>query len=103
VFVNTIGMSKKRKIYTPTFKSQVALEALKEIETVGQIASKWQVHPTQIHKWKSKLKDDIPLLFTDRVNRQLREKDELIEKLYNQVGKLTTELSWLKKKLGAIT
>jgi putative transposase len=87
-------MSKKRKIYTPTFKSQVAFK------TVGQIASKFEVHPTQIHKWKTKLRENLPVVFTNDVNQDLRKKDELIEKLYNQVGKLNCELDWLKKKLG---
>jgi len=96
-------MSKTRKVYTPVFKSQVALEALKEINTIGQIASRFEVHPTQIAKWKAKLKDNLSLVFTNGVNQEIREKDILIEKLYNQVGKLTTELTWLKKKLGINT
>jgi putative transposase len=103
VFVKTIGMTKKRKIYTAQFKSQVALEALKEIETIGQVASRFEVHPTQINKWKAKVKENLPLTFTGSVNQELKERDELIEKLYNQVGKLTTELTWLKKKLGINT
>ena len=96
-------MSRKRKIYTPIFKSQVAFEALKEQETIGQIASKYEVHPTQIHKWKVKLRDNLSVVFTDNVSKDLKQKDELVEKLYNQVGKLTTELAWLKKKLGVVT
>lgn len=93
-------MSKTRKVYTPTFKSQVALEAVKEVDTIGQLASKYEVHPTQIAKWKAKLKDNLPLVFTNGVSKEIREKDLLIEKLYNQVGKLDCELTWLKKKLG---
>ena len=96
-------MSKTRKVYTPAFKSQVALEALKEIDTIGQIASKFEVHPTQIAKWKTKLKDNLPLVFTNAVDQEVKEKDILIERLYTQVGKLTTELTWLKKKLGVNT
>jgi len=96
-------MSKTRKVYTPVFKSQVALEALKEIETIGQIASKFEVHPTQIAKWKAILKDNLSLVFTNGVNQEIKEKDILIEKLYNQVGKLNCELDWLKKKLGVNT
>jgi transposase len=92
-----------RKTYTPIFKSQVALEALKENESLGQLAAKFEVHPTQIQKWKSQLKESLPDVFTNGINQELRQKDDLIEKLYNQVGKLTLELNWLKKKLGVIT
>jgi len=93
-------MGKTKKIYTPTFKANVALEALKEQETIGQLSSKLSVHPTQIQKWRSKLKDNIGSIFGNGVNEELKEKDLLIERLYKQIGQLTVELDWVKKKLG---
>jgi transposase-like protein len=93
-------MGKTKKTYTPVFKANVALEALKETETIGQLSSKYSVHPTQIQKWKEKLKDNIAGLFGSGISNELKDKDQLIERLYKQIGQLTVELDWVKKKLG---
>ena len=45
-------MVKKRKLHSAGFKAKVALAAVKEMETVGQLASRHGVHPSQIHQWK---------------------------------------------------
>jgi len=51
-------MSKKRKTYTDKFKAKVALEAVKGVRTLAEIASDYQVHPTQVSEsfnhWKMK-------------------------------------------------
>ena len=41
-----------RKQYNSRFKAQVALEAIKNQRTIGEIASEFSIHPSQIHKWK---------------------------------------------------
>ena len=92
-------MSNTKKQHVPTFKGQVALEALKEQQTLGELASRFSVHPTQIRRWRDFLKEQIPVIFSNQTAKQLVAKDELVEQLYNQVGKLTVELEWLKKKL----
>ena len=89
-----------RKIYTPAFKAQVALEALREQNTIGQLSSKFSVHPTQIQKWRERLKDNVASVFGNGVTENLKDKDQLIERLYKQIGQLTVELDWVKKKLG---
>ncbi len=45
-------MKGKRKMHTPEFKMQLALEAMKGLKTMSELASAHQVHPTQIHQWK---------------------------------------------------
>ena len=45
-------MPKKRKRHSAKFKATVALEAVKGIKTLQQLAKDFQVHPTQITIWK---------------------------------------------------
>jgi transposase-like protein len=87
-----------RKKYTADEKAKIALEALKEIMTYAEITKKYQIHSSQINKWKKQLKEGISDIFSDRKEHESREKEDLIEELYQQIGKLTTENSWLKKK-----
>jgi transposase len=42
-------MSRKRKQYSPEFKAKVALLAIKNEETIAQLAGRYEVHPTVIH------------------------------------------------------
>ena len=50
-------MSNKRKKYSPEFKAKVALSAIKNDETVSELAARFGVHPTMIHNWKRSLID----------------------------------------------
>lgn len=93
-------MTIKRRKHSPAFKSKVAIEALKEQKTITQIGSEFKIHPTQVTKYRNQLNDGMESVFSNDHAKVLREKDELIDKLYQQVGKLNTEYEWLKKKLG---
>ncbi len=85
--------------HPPAFKAKVALEAAKEIETAGQIASRFQVHPTQVGFWKHNLLRRAPELFSEK-KKQAEDNHELIERLYMQIGRKETEIEYLKKKVG---
>ena len=91
-----------RKQYSATFKAQIVLEALKEIKTVAQIASEHQLHPNLVTKWKQEAVAELPVVF-ERRNTQAKdqqEQEQKVAQLYEQVGRLTTQLAWLKKKSG---
>lgn len=94
-------MEKKlRRVHTPGFKSQVVLALLKGDKTRNEVCSQFSIHPTQADEWKQKVVAGIPTLFSLGNTNELKERDKLIEELYKQVGKLQTQLEWLKKKMG---
>lgn len=95
-------MGRKRRNFSPEFKAKIALEALKEIHTIAEIAQKYELHPVQVSKWKKELKDNVGDVFknsrkTDEKNKELEE-----AKLYEKIGRLEMELDWLKKKMESL-
>lgn len=92
-------MAGKRKRHKATFKAKVALEAAKEIQTLNEIASKYGVHASQISQWKSQLIEALPSVFSTQKTEKNASKQ--IDDLYRQIGEVTVERDWLKKKLGS--
>ncbi len=87
-----------RKQYSAAFKAQVVLEALKEIKTVAQIASEHQLHPNLVTKWKQEAVAELPKIF-ERKNAQAQvqeAQEQKVAQLYEQIGRLTTQLAWIK-------
>jgi transposase len=91
-------MTKKRKSHTAAFKAQVALAAVKGDKTVGELASLHGVHPTLIHAWKKQLVSNAEELFQNGAKSSNAEQETVQAQLYEQIGRLKTELDWLKKK-----
>ena len=94
---------KKRRQFTARFKTQVVLEALSGLSTMTELASKYELHPIQISKWKSKFLKEAPNIFSGSLKKREEQKDQLIEELYKQVGQSKVEVDWLKKKVGLIS
>lgn len=88
-----------KKQFTPKEKAEVALAAIKEQQTITQISSSYQVHPTQIGLWKKQAKEGLCEVFSDKRKKENQDQDQLIEELYKIIGQKDTEVSWLKKKL----
>ena len=92
-----------RKRYTPAQKAAIVLELLREEETLPKIASRHGIHPNQLYKWNAKALEGLPDLFGDDVqDRQglTAEYERKTTELYAEIGRLTTQLAWLKKKSG---
>ena len=94
--------SLNRRAHPPAFKARVAIEALKEQRTISQLSSQYAVHSTQIGKWKQTAKQSLRDSFTSKRKRVDKDKVELIRELYQQIGQLTVERDWLKKKVGLL-
>jgi len=84
-----------RKRYSSEFKAKVALEAIREEETIAQIASKYEIHPNQVSEWKAQAKENMASLFENPLKKK-DNKDEEIEKLHAKIGKLTVERDFLE-------
>ncbi len=91
-------MTKKRKSHTAAVKAQVALAAVKGDKTVSELAALHGVHPTLIHAWKKQLVESAEELFQNGAKTASAEHEALQAQLYEQLGRLKTELDWLKKK-----
>jgi len=78
----------------------VALEVLKGLQTTNELAALYEVHPTQIAKWKKRLLNEAAEIFSDRRARRQADDEALKARLYQQIGQLKVELDWLKKKAG---
>ena len=92
-----------RKRYTPSQKAQIVLEILKEEKTISQIASETGIHTSQLYKWKNLALTNMSTLFeddrkTERAQQTIHEQE--INQLYTEIGRLTTQLNWVKKKSG---
>ena len=68
-----------------------------------QIASEYGIHPSQLYKWKAQAMEGLPSLFEDerKTEKALRANHEReLNELYAEIGRLTSQLTWLKKKSG---
>lgn len=91
-------MNKIKRFHPANFKAKVALDLIKGADTMAAICSKYQIHPTQAGKWKQLILDNLQNLFSENQSNQIKQKDEIIEELYKQIGQLKVEVDWLKKK-----
>ena len=94
-----VAVTKQRQRRSAQFKFQVALEALKGQQTLSQLASEYDVHPTQITQWKKQLVDGGSHLFGQQRIREQHEQSAREAELFEQIGRLKMELEWLKKKV----
>ena len=96
-------MSKNRRSYKASFKAQVVMDLIKEEKTLSQISSEYKLSKSVISKWKNIMINNFEKVFDDNSQKNTKEKreyEEQIDELYQEIGKLTTQLNWIKKKCG---
>jgi len=89
-------MKKSRRKFTAAFKAQVAIEALKERETLGELAKRFEIHPNQISQWKREFLKNSSKAFE---GKKEAESDTDEKELFAKIGKLEMENDFLKKSL----
>ena len=92
-------MAKKRRKHTEEMKARVALEAIKGVRTLSELSAAYGVHPTVIAQWKRQLIERAAEVFSRGNAAGGRSEQELTAPLYEEIGRLTMEIDWLKKKL----
>ncbi len=102
-------MTQIRKHYTAQLKAQLVQEAMAGEKTIGQIAAQHGVHPNLISKWRQAAIKAMPTAFDEEgtLQRQIEalkaEHEREKEALYAEIGRLTTQVNWLQKKMGTGT
>jgi transposase-like protein len=89
-------MKATRRKFSAGFKAKVAIEALKERESLAELSKRFEVHPNMISKWKQE--------FIEHSSEVFEKKKEVedwvdLEKLYTKIGELEMENDFLKKNL----
>jgi len=89
----------KRRQFSAKFKFEIGLEALKGLQTINEIASQHEIHPTQVKQWKKQLQDEGAEVFSEKAAKRQQAQTEVEANLYEQIGRLKVEVEWLKKKV----
>lgn len=91
-------MGQTRKNHSKEFKAKVALEAVREVHSLGELAGRYKVHPTQIGQWKRQLVRNAPQAFERGGGAGRADPETLTAPLYEEIGRLKVELDFLRKK-----
>lgn len=93
-------MKTSRRKFTSSFKAKVAIEVLRERETIQQIAARYEVHPTQVSSWKRQFLAGAQEAFGEHDGDEKKRLKAEMDQLYKKIGKLEIEKDFLKKSLG---
>src|SRR4029453_7496066 len=88
-----------KKVYTAAFKAQVALDLLKQEKSMAQISAEYGVHPNVLRDWRTQALKGLTTIFDRRADLAAPKTApaQKVEELYAEIGRLATQLNWLKK------
>jgi len=90
----------QRRHHGGAFKTRVAVEAIAGHKTVNEIASAYEIHPSQVAKWKAEALARLPEVLSDGRKLPSGDGSKKEARLYEEIGRLRMEVEYLKKKLG---
>ena len=96
-------MRAMRRRFSAQFKADIVQQVLREEKTLAEIASENEIHPNQLQRWKTMAIKGLPSVFSDETaaaKTVQADHQKQIDELYTEIGRLTTQLTWLKKKSG---
>lgn len=91
-------MDQQRRKHSAEFKGQVALEAVRGVKTVSEIAACYEVHPVMVSNWKKELLSQVPGIFGRENSKKKNDPEQESARLERKIGQLTMEVEWLEKK-----
>jgi len=91
-------MKKERRKFSAGFKAKVAIKAIKEQQTIQELAAKYEFHPTQINTWKRDFLENSEKVFSGEKKEEQGDSKE--KELYSKIGELQIQVDFLKKVLG---
>ena len=90
----------RRRNFGKGLKAKVAIEAIKGVKTINEIASIYEVHPNQVSKWKKLALERLPDAMADGRTKESRDSRPITEdKLHQKIGQQIVEIDFLKKTL----
>jgi transposase-like protein len=91
-------MKKQRRKHTAEFKARVAIEAIRGVKTISEIAAEFEIHPVMVGNWKKDMLEHLPDLIENKHAKQEKNTEKETEQLHRKVGQLTMEVEFLEKK-----
>ena len=89
----------KRRKFTSKFKTKVVLEALKERQSVAELAQKYELHPTQISTWKKEFIEGAEQVFESGKKSSKTEAEQEKDRLLKTIGQLKMDVDFLRDAL----
>jgi len=96
-------LKSQRRQHSSAFKAKVALEALRGEKTIADLASQYEIHPSQIMQWKKTLAEEATGVFEKSQSKKPKNEKALINQLYQQIGHLKVEKDFLEDSLGRMS
>src|SRR5437870_4128925 len=89
-----------RRRFSAEFKAKVALEAIKGHETVAELATKHELHPSQIAAWKREAIEKLAKVFDEKGSAREQSRDAELTRLHDRLSLPSCNLAWMQFVLG---